>query len=179
MLVPQFLAGRAPSSSSGLTLNVTSLGSGASTQAERPRTPPTPRCHFLRSACLQRTPHFPYLPLAASTPRTETSLVRRSGRECSRNSGDEEWSRTKEEVGEGTEQKAPVSLLSGMMLCYCCLPHTSHTAPRGGSGFSLAPPRMPLAPAPSLFLLGSLRAHSRNWSLDFSLVLDCKCGCVW
>lgn len=151
MLVPQFLAGRAPSSSSGLMVNVTSLGSGAPTQAEHPCMLPTPRCCSLR-----QTPHFLHQPLAAATPRTETSWVHRSGQECSEKCEDERW-RTKEEVREETEQKAMqvivkalVSLLSVMMLCYRCLPHTSHTAHRGGRDFSLTPSRTPLAPAPSL-----------------------------
>lgn len=92
-----------------------------------------------------------YLPLAASTPSTETSLVRRCGRECSEKSEDEKWRRTKEEAREGTEQKAMpvivkalVSFLSVMMLCYHCLPHISHTTHRGGSDFSLTPSRVPL-----------------------------------
>lgn len=104
----------------------------------------TPLCYFLLGSCLQQTfpiSRFLYLVIAASTPRTEISLVSRSGPDCSKNSEHEEWRRKEEEVGEGSRVQSGrpcrslsrlwFSHVSFIILYYYCLPYASHKAHRG------------------------------------------------
>lgn len=97
-------------------------------------------------------------------------------------SEDEERRRAKEEVRGGTGQqavrvmvKAPVSLLSVMMLPSLSPPHQPHSPQRREPPFHSLLQGHP-GPSTSLFRLGSLRSQSRNWSRDFSLPPGCKCG---